>query len=286
MSEVLHYLLAQPYELGSQAITATDSSGTGRATPLVAAWYRTLLAPTVGAGGAHDDPIEILGALESALGPSLWRVEMIATGLVRVTYLSTGTGTVTLTNDVRNLLGFASSTVGPLATNASATATYLPTHCVFAPGASDDGWQQVSGRASVSAMPDGTAYGWQDGRVSQSREITLQMLPRDEDARALVSAAGTNALDVSSLRLDPGASEPGQSPPWSVPMALATCAGLECGWTDRLPEVIAGTHTAYDEVYVVPPSYEAKTTLSIPGYDQRRDIGPLTLTWAAYGTVT
>ena len=44
---------------------------------------------------------------------------------------------------------------------------------MFAPGASDDGWQQVAGRASVAAMPDGTAYGWQDGRVTQGREITL-----------------------------------------------------------------------------------------------------------------
>ena len=286
MSEVLHYMLAQSYRLGAQAITVTDSGGTGRATPLLAGWYRTLLAPTAGAGGGHDDPREMLGALEAELGASLWRVDMTAAGLVRVTYLSTGTGTITLTNDVRNLLGFTSNTVGPLNTNASVTATYLPTHCVFAPGASDDGWQQVAGRASVAAMPDGTAYGWQDGRVTQAREITLQMLPRDEAARALVSAAGTNALETTTTRLDPGASEPGQSPPWSVPMTLATCAGLECGWTDRLPEVIAGTHTAFDEVYVLPPSYEAKTSLSIPGYDQRRDVGPLTLSWAAQGTVT
>lgn len=283
MSEELHYLLAQSYELTAQTMTVTDSVGTGRSVVVDAGWYRTRLASFVAAGTSHTTPKELLLVCTAELGAG-WLVSMGTDGRVRVTYSSTDTGEITLPAALQGLLGFASATIGPLATGATATANYLPTHCVFAIGADDEGWQAVPGRVALQDMPDGTVYGWQDGRATQRRTITLTMLPRDDVARASIGAAGTNALASTTYRLNAAAGEPAQAAPWSVPQTLATAVGIECGWTDRLPEVIAGSVTTFDRVYLSGASYAARSSLSIPGYDLRRSVGPLDLSWAGEGS--
>lgn len=282
--ESLCYLLAQPYTLTAQTLVVDDAVGSPRNVVLPAGVYRALLASSTGTGTAAD-PYELLGTLRAQLGLASWDVEMLPTGRVRVTYLDTGTGTITLTTTARNILGASGSTVGPLATGASLTADRQPTHCVFAAAAEDEGWQSMQGRAAVQEMPDGSVYGWQDARTRLTRRITLTMLPRDDAARTALGSLSTPAIAEATYRLDPGAGAPGQAPPWSVPQTLATAVGDRCGWTDDLQAVIAGTTTAFDAVYLGAEAHSAPTSLSIPGYDPRRSIGPLMLSWAATESV-
>jgi hypothetical protein len=283
--ESLCYLLAQPYTLTAQTLVVDDAVGSPRNVVLPAGVYRALLASSTGTGTTAD-PYELLGTLRAQLGLASWDVEMLPTGRVRVTYLDTGTGKITLTLAVRSLLGNAGSTaIGPLATGASLTFDRQPTHCVFAAAAEDEGWQSMQGRAAVQEMPDGSVYGWQDARTRLTRRITLTMLPRDDAARTTLGSLSTPAIASTTYRLDPGAGAPGQAPPWSVPQTLATAVGDRCGWTDDLQAIIAGTATAFDAVYLGAESHTAPTSLSIPGYDPRRSIGPMMLSWAATESV-
>ena len=282
MAEQLNYLLAQPIQLTTSAdMAVTDSLG-ARTASVAAAWYRVRLARGSGTG-TEDDPAELLAAVETALGAARWDVTLTAEGRVRLTYLGSGTGQIVWTSTpLRNLLGFAPGTVGPLAPKATATGAYHPTHCVFAVSADDEGWQAGPGQTAVEQLPDGSCYGWQDGQNTFRRRITFTLLPRDEASRvALDSALGTQALPIAARRTSAAAGEPGQDPPWSVHDTLATAVGKACGWTDRLPEVIAGTVTTFDRVYLGPESFAATSRLSVAGYDPRRDVGPVELSWAA-----
>lgn len=284
MSETLNYLLAQPFELTAAAdMAVTDSLG-ARTASVAAAWYRVRLARASGTG-TEDDPAELLAAVQTALGAAQWGVALTAEGKVRLTYLGTGTGQIVWTSTtLRNLLGFAPGTVGPLNPNATATAQYHPTHCVFAVSANDEGWQSGPGQTVVEVLPTGETYGWQDGLLTHRRRITFTLLPRDETARvALDNALGTQGLPIASRRVDSAQGEPGQDPPWAVHDTLATAAGQACGWTDRLPEVVAGTVNGFDKVYLGPESFGARSTLSVAGYDPRRDVGPLELSWVGEG---
>jgi hypothetical protein len=283
--ESLCYLLSQPYTLTQQDLTVDDDVGSPRTVSLPAGTYRTLLASPTGTGTA-DDPFDLVDTLQSGLGLSSWTVQMLANGRIRITYIGAGTGEIDLTTTARNILGSTgSATIGPLATNATWTADRQPTHCVFAAAADDGGWQSLQGRAAVQEMPDGSVYGWQDARTRLTRRITLTMLPRDDAARTALGSLSTPAIAEATYRLDPGASAPAQAPPWSVPQTLATAVGARCGWTDDLQAVIAGTTTTFDAVYLGAESHTAPTSLSIPGYDPRRSIGPLMLSWAATESV-
>lgn len=278
--ETLCYLLAQPYTLTAQTLVVDDDVGSPRNVVLPAGIYRTLLAPSPGSGTVID-PYELLGTLRTQLGIATWDVEMLPTGRVRLTYLGTGTGSITFTNAVRNLLGeTGSAAIGPLATGATFTTSRQPTHCVFAAAAEDEGWQSVQGRAAVQEMPDGSVYGWQDARTRLTRRITLTLLPRDDAARTALGSLSTAAIAETTYRLAPGFGAPGQPPPWSVPQTLATAVGGRCGWTDDLQAVIAGTASSYDAIFLGAESHTAPTSLSITGYDPRRSIGPLLLSWA------
>ncbi len=283
--ESLCYMLAQPYTLTAQTLVVSDAVGSPRNVVLPAGTYRTLLASGTPAGTAAD-PWELLAKLGSELGLASWSVVMLSDGRVRLTYLGAGTGEIVLTLTARNLLGHTGgATIGPLATNASWTSANLPTHCIFAAAAEDEGWQPGQGRTAVQEMPDGSVYGWQDGRTRLLRRITLAMLPRDDAARTTLGSSSTPAIAEPAYRLDPGDGAPGQAPPWSVAQTLATSVGARCGWTDDLQAVIAGTATTCDLVYLGAESHTAQTTLSITGYDLRRSVGPLVLSWAASETL-
>jgi len=100
-----------------------------------------------------------------------------------------------------------------------------------------------------------------------------------------LGSTSTPALAEPTYRLDPGASAPAQAPPWSVGQTLATAVGSRCGWTDDLQAVLAGTATTCDVVALSPDSHSAATTLSVPGYDPRRTVGPIGLSWLGTATL-
>lgn len=277
--ESLCYLLAQPYTLTAQTLVVNDAVGSPRNVVLPAGVYRTLLAASTGTG-TDADPYELLQTLRAQLGLASWDVTMGTDGRVTLEYLDTGTGAITFTATVNALLGnTGSAATGSLATGGTWTADRQPTHCVYAAAAEDDGWQAVQGRTAAQEMPDGTTYGWQDRRTRYTRRLSLSLLPRDDAARTAIGSISTTALPQSTYRLDPGAGAPGQSPPWSVAQTLATSVGARCGWTDDLQAVIAGTATTCDVVALSPDSHSAQTTLSVAGYDPRRTVGPITLSW-------
>jgi hypothetical protein len=287
MAEDLGYLLAQSFNLSSsQTMSTTDDRGGPTNRTLAAGWYRTLLAN--GAGASHVDPAELLDAVETALDATKWTLTMSAVGLVQVTYVGSGNGSVDLSGctTLRSLLGFTGNT-GTLASGATATATYQPTHCVFAAACDpDSGWTDTAARFAGAALPDGTVYGWHDGRANYRRAATLRLLPRDIAARTALGASGTPAFPVSTRWLSPSTSEPAQAPPWAAADTLATAYGIECGvcW-GTLQQVIAGSVTAYDKVYFTPEMAAApRVALSIQNYDARRDVS-MELAFAGAGAL-
>lgn len=287
MAESLGYLLAQSFQLtGSQAMSTTDDRGSAQTRTLAAGWFRVLLAN--GMGNSHADPAELLAAVEGALDATKWTVALTSAGRVRFTYLGSSTGSISFSGatTLRALLGFTGN-VGPLATNASATATYAPTHCVFATAMDpDSGWIDQAARFAGAQMPDGTVYGWHDGRVQLRRTAAFKLLPKDAAFAASQSSDATPCFPAGSRRLSPSTGEPAQAPPWGALDTLATAYGLECGITwGSLQEIIAGTVTAYEKVYLTPEMAQApRVALSIPGYDARRDVA-LELSYAGEGTL-
>jgi hypothetical protein len=156
MSEPLGYMLAQPFHIASAAtLVTTDDRGGPTARTLAAAWYRVFLAPSTGTG-AENDPAELLLAVETALGATKWSVRMTASGIVRITYLGTGTGQLAIgTADLAALLGHTGGVIS-LASGAHHDGEYPPTHCLFASFCDPDtGWVDLPSRFAGSALPGG-----------------------------------------------------------------------------------------------------------------------------------
>lgn len=287
MAEELGYMVAQSFNLSSsQTMATTDDRGGPTNRVLAAGWHRTLLAS--GAGTAHSDPSELLAAVEAALDATKWLVTISLGGFVQLTYVGSGNGSVDMSGctTLRALLGFTGST-GTLASGATATATYQPSHCVFAAACDPDtGWIDQPARFAGATLPDGSVYGWHDGRVAYRRTATLRLLPRDYTARTALGSSGTPVFPATSRWLSPSAGEPAQALPWAALDTLATAYGVECGvvW-GTLQGVIAGSVAVYDRVYLAAEMAAAsRVSLSIPGYDARRDVG-FDLTFAGAGTV-
>jgi hypothetical protein len=286
VAETIGYLLAQSFNLSSsQTMATTDDRGGPTNRVLASGWYRTLLAN--GAGTAHTDPAELLAAVETALGSTKWTVALNSSGKVAFTYNGIGTGEIDFASalTLRALLGLDAN-VGPVNAGATATATYSPTHVLMSTGGDpDSGWIDMLMRFSGAAMPDGTVYGWHDGRVQLRRSITMTLLPKDWATRTSLSAVGTPAFGA---RLQsPATGEPAQAPPWSVLDTMATAFGVECGMSfGYASSVIAGTVTDYDKVYLAPEmaSGGGRVSLTVPGYDPRRNVA-LELLYAGAGSV-
>lgn len=275
MAESLGYLLAQSFRVASsQPMSTTDDRGSAQTRTLAAGWFRVLLA--AGAGNSHADPAELLAAVESALGATKWAVALTSAGRVRFTYLGSSTGSISFAgaSTLKAILGLTGD-VGPLATNASATAAYAPTHCVFAMAMDpDSGWIDQAARFAGAQMPDGTVYGWHDGRAAIRRTATFRLLPKDAAFATSTGSPATPCFPATSRWLSPSTDEPAQAPPWAALDTLATAYAVECGvtWGD-LQGVIGGTVTAYEKVYLTPEMAQApRITLSLPNYDARRDV--------------
>ena len=274
MAESLGYLFAQTFRsVSGYTCTTTDSRGGPTNRSIAAGYYRVRLAAAAGTGAATD-PTELLAALETALGAAYWRVRLQTSGLVRVTYLGSGNGTLTLPAELAAILGHG-NIVGPLAANGGYTdGTYLPTHCVFAAACDpDSGWIDDPARFAGATLPSGVVYGWHDGRNLLRRRASFAALPKTWAFRTSLGASGTPAFPVSSRVQSPITSEPAQAPPWSALDTHATAAGVQCAitWGD-LAAIIGGTVTEYDVVYLAPEHHTAGARVSLwrEGYDARR----------------
>ena len=284
--ETISYLLAQAVTLTAQTVSVTDLAGTNNRT-VAAGTYRVYLAKS-GAAGSATDPKDVLATFQTALNGARWSVSLRASGLVRITYLGTSTGSITWgsATTLRNLLGFDADISG-LATNGHVEGAYLPTHCVFGgPARNDTGWKARASRVAASRLPSGRVYGWTDGLQQLTRSLDLRLLPKDWTVRATLasstSAPPTPAYGLATRLTNPASGEPGQVPPWGASETIATGAGVSCGFTDRFEDLIAGSTTTFDHVYLTPNGLtSAEVALSEPDWDQRRDLTGLELSFVA-----
>ena len=291
MSLGIGYALAQGFSLSGATHTATivDQDGTRTNVNLNGGgtteyFYRTKLCAA--GGGTQANPWEFLALMQTMIrgAQTRWTVTMLSSGKVQIAYTGSGTGTITwgASCSVDQLLGFTSHI--SIAGSGTQTAEYHPSHMVYAIAAKDGGWQNTTGRFAGHRMPDGTVYGWQDGLSGKRRDVTLMLCPRDDTARTAIEAAqsgvvcGTPLFGLASRILSPATGEPGQLSPWGINDTLATAGGKLCGWTDDFQALISSPSTC-DAVYLEPEALKAGSSLSVPGYDLLRDVGPLGLSW-------
>jgi hypothetical protein len=297
--ESLDFMVAQAFTLDSATTaTATDQLGAGRTITIQATsgpfYYRTFLANYATGVGSAELPFDLLRVMEDALG-GVWTVALTALGLVRFTYTGTATGTLTLPSSVKALLGFT-GTIGPLATGASQTADYQPTHCVFSLNFSgDDGWMRRPPRVAAQTMPDGRVYGLTDRTPGALRRVTMQLHPKNQTVKAAWNVANptdpmlaTPAFPPDSRYLSSYTGEPGQSPPWSVLDTLNI--QVDQSWAvafGNLQELIAGSGSdlTFDVCYPTPTSMQSGgvTGPSAPNWDARYDIRDVELSLVQKG---
>jgi hypothetical protein len=289
MGEIVTDWIAQSFRLtGAQVWKTTDDRGGPTDRTVAAGWYRTLLAPTAGAA-TEADPAEILNAIEAALGASHWSVTLGTDGRVVITYLGTGTGTITTAGGgtLLALIGFTTSTFGPLSPNATVVGEWHPTHCLLSIASDpDSGWSDHGSRFAGATLPDGSVYGWADGTARYRRTLTLRWHPRDSTLWSATGVIGTPAFSAASRLRSPSTSEPAQVPPWAITDTLATALGRSLGVALGTAQAhIAGTATTYDLAYLTPEhaSAQGRIALSLAGYDARRDV-TLELSYAGQGS--
>ena len=288
--EVIDYLISQTFELTALNTTVTDDAGAGRTVTTAAGSYRTFAARTAAGTGAADDPYELLYALTQLFGAARWLFSLTAAGKVKVTSLNVAASSITWHATIAALLGFTSN-VGPLATNASQTASKLPSHVVLFAACDDTGWRRKPGRFSGATLPSGKVYGWGDRLQGLTRTLTLKLLPKDDDARTTLitadptSAPPTPCFGVTSRVTSPGTGEPAQALPWGVVDTLGTAGARSLG-------VILGTlqtaiatpaGAAFEHCYFTPETIATggDVRLSVEGYDPRRDVGGIELSYYA-----
>lgn len=283
-------LLAQVIKLvGTIEVAVTDSFSTRTVTLVAAAttrYGRIYLAAAGAAGTSASGPYDILDAFEDALnaapGAAYWSVRLQASGAVRITYNSTGTGTITWTStDLRNLLGFTGNL--SLAQDAYSTATYAPGGCIVASCADeeDTGWQATPTGVASSETLAGVAVVSDSTHRKISRACTLRLLPF------------TQAEQTSGERLTPAFPEEttANAARWTTPSATAyysaafsahefvatvhRIAGAPAAFSiGGLQSLIATSTTTFDVGYVSTETLRGGDLFphSVPGWYARRDL--------------
>lgn len=260
-------------------ISLSDSAGAS-SFALLAGWYRIFLAPPIGtADGTETKPNELLGVIEAGLVDSRWRVELLPIGRVKITYLSTGTGTITWsTGDalvVRNLLGFTANI--SLTSGSSITATYPPMGCLFMRArekASD--WTARAAGLSASLAGNGVVSGRTDGRRILTQQFTSRVHPRTwtEAARHGSYVTPLYSLDNAATRRLQPTGPVGLSGAWSCDEFITTALGRRLGMAlGTLQDLISEARTDYEAGYLLPdPVRDTKTPKSGGNWPAFRDL--------------
>lgn len=236
----------------------TVASGAGSTTPK---YYRVLLAEAAGSAASEGACQNLLTAFENALNTSgaRYTVEITTTGYVKVTYLGTGTSTLTWTtsasNALRAVLGFTSGW-SSLASGASTTASTQPSHVAYSFAAADDtGWTTESGHQALGETAD-SVYGWSDNKHRIVRSFTLRLHPTlDSDRSALENTPITPMWPSTHAKIASPSGSLITGGPWSLWELVQTAisdgtyngrVGLALGTFQALA---AGTTTTIDEVF-------------------------------------
>jgi hypothetical protein len=279
-------MLAQPVTLGAQTLTVTDDAGAARSVALSAGVYRIGLA-TSGGAGTEASPWELLSKLETALGTTRWTVALTAQGKARFTSLSTASSSITwpVDNALRNVLGFDANISG-LATGASSTATYQPTHVAYSfhRGADTD-WQRVPGRRAAAEMPDGTVYVFKHSTGRMRRTFDLRTHPRDAATATSRTSYATPVRPTESRWLTQVATA-GTAPPWSLLDFFGTADGQRVAFHTDFAGYVAGTSMDYAACYVAAETLkeDRPNKLHVANFGQLVDWPGVSLWWVAKET--
>jgi hypothetical protein len=209
--------------------------------------YRVNLAPSV-SDFLRKVATEVTVALAGAGRTETCTASIGATGLVTLTLSAAATWT--LTSDLRDALGMASTSYSSAT---SITGAYPPAHLYLFLGGESSGWQRKEPIAA-SLTQAGQAYGVRSGVVSWEDTIALELIPEDPDARA---AAGETVTPWSA-----GAS----TLPWSCERLLTTGLAVTCSFARHWQAVRASTSESYDLVTIRPEALGAPdATYQFPG---------------------
>jgi hypothetical protein len=289
MAETITSAKAQPFSLSlSYACTTTDSRGgpTARTfNPSGTNWYRIFLTILAGLGTDILDPKEFLAYVRSVLGVVQWNVQINVFGRVVITYLSTGTGTITWGAGaalIRNILGFAGD-IGPLAQNVSVAAPIQPAFLMLeCCHANDTNWSSEFAGMAGMELPDNSVDWLGDGYQKIRRGYTSRFHPRTPLETAGGAAAAGSVLtpywplDASMTRIltpsdDATIISPGQV--WSVHEFLATAMGKPIGVTHgRFQDLVqAPGSITFDVCYLGTKTAEGKAVHSTSYFAGRVD---------------
>jgi hypothetical protein len=263
VAETLNNLHCVPFEFTATAAVEVVDSFSTRTVTCAARWYRHLLGDSGASGAAHTTPTEFFGYFESLLnaapGGSYWSVSPTAAGPPQITYNGgTGAAAINWTSTVpRNVLGFTSNLTFA-APGASQTASYLPTHCLFAvaKGTEDSDWVPEFPGLAASVTVGGVVDVLSDGIALVTRRCQWINVPRRWTDRTAMGAAGTPMLpeDLSVTRLTNvgGAVAAGIAPPWTIHQHAYAARAKLCAFTDQLQDIFTGATALYDVGYVHP----------------------------------
>lgn len=261
-------MLAQGLALASSTtVFFTDDAGSSGVL-LLAGWYRVFLAPPIGdADGTEAKPYELLGVLEAGLVDTRWRVRLTSTGRVKITYLGTGTGTISWsTGDalaIRNVLGFAANI--SLLTGASATAPFAPCGVLYMLSRENcTGWVATAAGHAAARAGNGMVTGRTDNRRVRTQRWTSRVHPRT-NAEALTYGSFCTPVfppdSWVSRALQPSGPM-GVEPPWSVDEFCTTALGRRLGMAlGTLQDMIAFARYDYEVGYLSP---ETSAGLKLP----------------------
>ena len=191
------------------------------------------------------------------IGTDDWQVRMGIDGRVRVTYLSSTSGTITWGTAIviARLLGFVDATL-TVAEGETATAPYPPMgviYCKAREKATD--WTMRAAGFAGSLAGDGRVAGRSDGRRLLTQTFTSRVHPRTwAEANEYGSyATPLQSQDTTPARIFQPTGPLGVLPPWSVDEFAATALGHRCAFAlGTFQSLVAGTRTDFEVGYLLP----------------------------------
>lgn len=286
----VHWTVAQTgsYDVGGGAVSVTFVAANN--------WTRTFLAPNSG-GTSEDSPRDLLRLVQAGLNaptPGLWTVRLNSSGYVEIVYngASPSTGTITFSTAIANALGFASTTVGPIAYSGIATATMHPAFCWLPYSLSQDtGWRSSPSHLVAARRADGLVTAWDEGIQSVERTLRADYAPTNESARTSRSLYATPYWppDNEPSRWSAPSIAPESCPAaWTVHETLSCSPGLRVAYViGNLQDLIAGSSSAYYVGAFDPEplqSAEQRAVLSVGNYSSLVSVPTVRLTQAKLST--
>lgn len=273
---------------GALAATVTDNGGAARSVALIPSgtfWTRTFLAPNSG-GTSESLPRDLLRYVQAQLNaaPAIgnpWTVELLTTGLVRITYGGAAPATITwaAAASVAYALGF--DTGVSVSAGGSQTAAHHPAFCWLPYSLdSDPGWQAEPSLLVSARLSTGQEVVWSEGTQSLSRSMRARFAPTSEAVRVSRAVYGTPywppADEPTRLTAPSIVPESCPSTGWTIHETLSLAPGLRAAFAlYDLQALIAGSSTRYDVGAILADSVRSgadRSVLSVPSWTTLVDV--------------